>query len=156
MVFFNFSGRNFVLRSRLQRNSLKILTGILLTQDASLAIIDKINKINRDYFDLFFLLLVITLTKWKEVQIRALSPIKGSPLVKMVLKSEYISIFVLIFTNLSLSLSPKGLLEIATNDVNSHTYVYEPNLSLRRMTIEAFPSEENYAQQDIKNLQDHR
>ena len=74
----------------------------------------------------------------------------------MVLKSEYISIFVLIFTNLSLSLFPKGLLEIATNDVNSHTYVYEPNLSLRRMTIEAFPSEENYAQQDIKNLQDHR
>jgi len=51
---------------------------------------------------------------------------------------------------------PSGLLEIATNDVNSHTYVYEPNLSLRRMTIEAFPSEENYAQQDIKNLQDHR
>ena len=23
---------------------------------------------------------------------------------------------------------PSGLLEIATNDVNSHTYVYEPNL----------------------------
>ena len=62
----------------------------------------------------------------------------------------------LIFTNYFFSLFPKGLLEIATNDVNSHTYVYEPNLSLRRMTIEAFPSEENYAQQDIKNLQDHR
>ena len=65
-------------------------------------------------------------------------------------------ILILILTNSFLSLFPKGLLEIATNDVNSHTYVYEPNLSLRRMTIEAFPSEENYAQQDIKNLQDHR
>ena len=62
----------------------------------------------------------------------------------------------LIFTNYFFHYFQKGLLEIATNDVNSHTYVYEPNLSLRRMTIEAFPSEENYAQQDIKNLQDHR
>ena len=47
-----------------------------------------INKRNWDYFDFFLFLLVIALTKWKEVQIRALSPIKGSLLVKVVLYLE--------------------------------------------------------------------
>ena len=42
-----------------------------------------------------------------------------------------------------------ALLDVETNDVNAHTYVYEPNLSLRRMTIEALPTEENY--QNIKD-----
>ena len=47
-------------------------------------------------------------------------------------------------------------LDVDTNDLNAHTYVYEPNMSLRRMTIEALPSEENY-RQNIKDLQDlHR
>ena len=40
------------------------------------------------HLNFFFLLLVIALTKWKEVQIRALSPIKGSLLVKVVLYLE--------------------------------------------------------------------
>ena len=48
-----------------------------------------------------------------------------------------------------------SFLEIDTNDINSHTYVYEPNLSLRRMTIEALPSEEGY-RQNIMDLQDYR
>ena len=37
-----------------------------------------------------------------------------------------------------------GLLAVDNSDVNSHTYVYEPDKSLRKMTIEALPSPENY------------
>ena len=48
-----------------------------------------------------------------------------------------------------------SFLDVDTNDVNAHTYVYEPNLSLRRMTIEALPAEGNY-QQDIKNMHECR
>lgn len=48
-----------------------------------------------------------------------------------------------------------GFLEVDTHDLNSHTYVYEPNLSLRRMTIEALPSEEGY-RQNIKDIYEYR
>lgn len=48
-----------------------------------------------------------------------------------------------------------GFLDVDMSDVNAHTYVYQPNLSLRRMTIEALPSEENY-KQNIMDMQDQR
>ncbi len=37
-------------------------------------------------------------------------------------------------------------------EANSHTYVYEPNKSLHQMTIEAFPSHDNY--NNPRNLAD--
>lgn len=40
------------------------------------------------------------------------------------------------------------------SEVNSHTYVYEPDKSLRKMTIEALPTAENY--QDLKNIAEYR
>ena len=48
-----------------------------------------------------------------------------------------------------------GFLEVEAMDANMHTYVYEPNKSLTKMTIEALPSEENY-KQNIMDMQDHR
>jgi len=42
-----------------------------------------------------------------------------------------------------------GFLSVEGSDINSHTYVYEADKSLRRMTVEALPSEDNY-----KNLAD--
>ena len=51
----------------------------------------------------------------------------------------------------------KGFLDVDCTDANSHTYVYNPQLSLRRMTIEALPSEEAYEQkQDIRDIHDYR
>merc|ERR1739842_80323 len=50
---------------------------------------------------------------------------------------------------------PGGFLEVDTSDVNAHTYVYQPELSLRRMTIEALPSEEGYLQ-NIKDMHEYR
>ena len=37
-----------------------------------------------------------------------------------------------------------GLLGVDNSALNSHTYVYEPDKSLRKMTIEALPTAENY------------
>ena len=48
-----------------------------------------------------------------------------------------------------------SFLEVDIQDANMHTYVYEPNKSLTKMTIEALPSEENY-KQNIMDMQDHR
>ena len=47
-----------------------------------------------------------------------------------------------------------GLLAVDNSEVNSHTYVYEPDKSLRKMTIEALPSPENY--QDLNNIAEYR
>ena len=47
------------------------------------------------------------------------------------------------------------LFEFYSSDVNAHTYVYQPELSLRRMTIEALPSEEGYLQ-NIKDMHEYR
>jgi len=47
-----------------------------------------------------------------------------------------------------------GLLSVDNSEVNSHTYVYEPDKSLRKMTIEALPTSENY--QDLKNIAEYR
>ena len=47
-----------------------------------------------------------------------------------------------------------GLLAVDNSEVNSHTYVYEPDKSLRKMTIEALPSAENY--QDLNNIAEYR
>jgi len=47
-----------------------------------------------------------------------------------------------------------GFLSVDNSEVNSHTYVYEPNKSLRKMTIEALPTAENY--QDLKNINEYR
>ena len=46
-----------------------------------------------------------------------------------------------------------GFLDVEIMDANTHTYVYEPNKSLTKMTIEALPSEENY-KQNIMDMQD--
>ena len=35
-----------------------------------------------------------------------------------------------------------SFLEVDASDANAHTYVYNPNMSFTRMTIEALPSEE--------------
>ena len=48
-----------------------------------------------------------------------------------------------------------GFLDVEIMDANTHTYVYEPNKSLTKMTIEALPSEENY-KQNIMDMQDYR
>ena len=37
-----------------------------------------------------------------------------------------------------------GLLGVDNSALNSHTYVYDADKSLRKMTIEALPSPENY------------
>ena len=37
-----------------------------------------------------------------------------------------------------------GLLAPDNSALNSHTYVYEPDKSLRKMTIEALPTADNY------------
>ena len=47
-----------------------------------------------------------------------------------------------------------GLLSVDNSEINSHTYVYEPNKSLRKMTIEALPTADNY--QDLKNIAEYR
>eukprot|EP00092_Neocalanus_flemingeri_P010472 GFUD01011283.1.p1 GENE.GFUD01011283.1~~GFUD01011283.1.p1 ORF type:complete len:1082 (+),score=181.23 GFUD01011283.1:264-3509(+) len=47
-----------------------------------------------------------------------------------------------------------GFLSVDNSEVNSHTYVYEPDKSLRKMTIEALPTAENY--QDLKNIAEYR
>ena len=43
-----------------------------------------------------------------------------------------------------------GLLAPDNSALNSHTYVYEPDKSLRKMTIEALPTADNY--QVLNNL----
>ena len=48
-----------------------------------------------------------------------------------------------------------GFLDVEIMDANTHTYVYEPNKSLTKMTIEALPSEESN-KQNIMDVQDHR
>lgn len=35
-------------------------------------------------------------------------------------------------------------LAVSNEDANTHTYVYEPERGLHQMTLEAFPSEDNY------------
>ncbi len=37
-----------------------------------------------------------------------------------------------------------GFLAVDYTDANTHTYVYEPDLSFQQMTLEALPSESNY------------
>jgi len=39
---------------------------------------------------------------------------------------------------------PGAFLAVGQQASGGHTYVYEPNKSLRRLTMEALPSEENY------------
>ena len=47
-----------------------------------------------------------------------------------------------------------GFLGVDNSEINSHTYVYNPDKSLRKMTIEALPSAENY--QDLNNVAEYR
>ena len=55
-------------------------------------------------------------------------------------------------TNLGFDTNEKmrrtSFLEVDASDANAHTYVYNPNMSFTRMTMEALPSEEGYLKKD--------
>ena len=47
-----------------------------------------------------------------------------------------------------------GYLGVDNSDVNSHTYVYDPDKSLRKMIVDTLPNSENY--QDLNNIAENR
>ena len=47
-----------------------------------------------------------------------------------------------------------GFLGVDNSEVNSHTYVYDPDKSLRKMIVDTLPNPENY--QDLNNIAEYR